>query len=331
MSRRVNNSPKNKNCVCIISQNTTGLKSDEKIQELCTTITNKNIFAACLRETWRTGASTLEHENCIIFNSGLGPNLVKSSHGEQGVGILLSSNAVTDWKSSGSIVHNDLGARIIAVRLLVNDNMKNEVGLFVISAYAAIRNANQKLWNNLIEKLEICISRKHNCDILVIGCDTNSSIGTSNKCSKYSSVRSIGPFSLKHCNRAGVYFNIYLEVNNLVAVTTYYKKNDYRTWTHPRSKLPHQIDDIISQKNDFCGFIDGGATTPLIYSDHKAVMCKLRVSAHLKKRSMPRQKLAKLNHDYLNSQDSKTLFCQSILNELPTNRETNYKYDEHMQ
>ena len=159
MSRRVNNSPKNKNCVCIISQNTRGLKSDEKIQELCTTITNRNIFAACLRETWRTGASTLEHENCIIFNSGLDPNLVKSSHGEQGVGILLSSNAVTDWKSSGSIVHNDLGARITAVHLLVNDNMKNEVGLFLISAHAAIRNANQKLWDNLIEKLEICISR----------------------------------------------------------------------------------------------------------------------------------------------------------------------------
>ena len=138
-------------------------------------------------------------------------------------------------------------------------------------------------------------------------------------------MRSIGPFSLTHCNRAGVYFNIYLEVNNLVAVTTYYKKNDYRTWTYPRSKLPHQIDDIISQKNDFCRFIDAGATTPLIYSDHKAVMFKLRISAHLKKRSTPRRKLAKLNHNYLNSLDSKTLFCQSILNELPINHEANYK------
>ena len=71
--------------------------------------------------------------------------LVKSRRGEQGVGILLSKNAVTAWKSAGSIVHNDLGARIIAVRLLVNDNMKNEVGLFLIAAYAPIVNANQKL------------------------------------------------------------------------------------------------------------------------------------------------------------------------------------------
>ena len=58
------------------------------------------------------------------------------------------------------------------------------------------------------------------------------------------------------------------------------------------------------------------------------VICKLRISAHLKRRSTPRQKLAKLNHDYLSSQAAKTLFCKSILNKLPINQETNCKYDE---
>ena len=197
----------------------------------------------------------------------------------------------------------------------------------MISAYAPVGNVNQKLLDNFIEKLEICITRKQPSDVLVIVCDTNSSIGTSNKHTNYGSVRSIGPFGLTHRNRAGVHFNIYLEVNNLVAVTTYYKKNNYATLTHLRSKLPHQIDHIITQKNDFCRFIAAGAATPLIYSDHKVVMCKLRISAHLKKRSTPRQKLVKLNYNYLNSQDSKTLFYQS-LNELPINHETNYKYDE---
>ena len=141
--------------------------------------------------------------------------MVKSRRGEQGVGILLSKNAVTAWKPAGYIVHNDLGARIIAVCLLVNDNMKNEVGLFLIVAYAPIGNANQKLWDNFIEKLEIGISRKHPSDILVIGCDTNSSIGTSNKRSNHSSMRSIGPFGLIHRNRDGVRFSTYLEVNDL--------------------------------------------------------------------------------------------------------------------
>ena len=141
---------------------------------------------------------------------------------------------------------------------------------------------------------------KNTDDILVIGCDTNSSIGASYKRSNYGSKRSMGPFGLTHRTRVGVRCNTYLEVNNLVAVTAYYKKNNYTTSNHPRSKLPHQINHIVTQKNDFCRFIDAGATTPLICSDHKVVMYKLRISAHLKKRSMPRPKLAKLNHGYLN-------------------------------
>ena len=278
----------------------------------------------CLQETWRTGVSTFELENCVIFNSGLDPNQVKSRRGEQGVAILLSKNAVTSWRSAGSIVHSDLGARIVAVRLIVKDSNSNNVGLFLISAYAPIGNADQNLWDSFIEKLEICISRKLPNDILVIGCDTNSSVGSSNHRYNYGTMRSVGPFSLPHRNRAGIRFNTYLEVNNLVAITTYFKKNTYTTWTHPRSKLPHQIDHIITQKNDFCRFIDTGAATPLIYNDHKAVMCKLRISAHLKKRPTPREKLAKLNHDYLKNEDSKTLFCTSVLNELPINHRANY-------
>jgi len=41
---------------------------------------------------------------------------VKSRRGEQGVGIALSKSAVAAWKSAGSYVVDDLGARVIAVR-----------------------------------------------------------------------------------------------------------------------------------------------------------------------------------------------------------------------
>ena len=102
--------------------------------------------------------------------------------------------------------------------------MKNEVELFLIFSYAPIGNANQKLWDTFIEKLQICISRKHPNDIIVIGCDNKSSIGISHKRSNHVSKRSIGPFGLIHRNRASACFNTYLEVNNLVVVTTYYKK-----------------------------------------------------------------------------------------------------------
>ena len=99
--------------------------------------------------------------------------MIKSRRGEKGVGILLSENDVTAWRSVGSIVHNDIGSRIIAVRLLVNDNMKNEVGLFLISAYGPIEDADQKLWDSFIGKFETCISRKHPSDIVVIDVTLN--------------------------------------------------------------------------------------------------------------------------------------------------------------
>ena len=87
-----------------------------------------------------------------------------------------------------------------------------------------------------------------NLKLVLVEKITNSSVGISNKCSHYGTMRSIGPFGLTHRNGAGVCFSTYLELNNLVATTTFYKKNVYTTWTHPRSKLRHQIDHIITQK-----------------------------------------------------------------------------------
>ena len=49
MSRRANNSP-NQKCVCIISQNSRALESDEKIQELCTTVESTNILQLAFKE-----------------------------------------------------------------------------------------------------------------------------------------------------------------------------------------------------------------------------------------------------------------------------------------
>ena len=88
---------------------------------------------------------------------------------EQTLRILLSEYTVTAWRSTQFIVYNDIRARIIAVHLLVKDNLNNEVGNFLISLYALIRNLDQKLWDSFIEKLKIFKSRKYPIAILVIG------------------------------------------------------------------------------------------------------------------------------------------------------------------
>ena len=61
----------------------------------------------------------------------------------------------------------------------------------------------------------------------------------------------VGPHGNHHVNNAGLRFRTFLEVNSYTALTTYFKKKSYSTWTHPRSKKPHQIDHFLSDKIQF--------------------------------------------------------------------------------
>ena len=306
----------------IVSQNARGLKTDDRVQDLLSTLERRKIFAACIQETWRTGRTTLELKQSRLFLAGLEPNQVRSRRGEQGVGIALSQNAVAAWKAAGSILHDDLGARILAVRLLVRDDRKKEVGIFLVSAYAPIGCADQSHWDDFMEKPDNCIARKLKDDIFVIGADTNSSLGIANNQNNQDASNqknSLGNFGLPHVNNAGLRFNSYLETNSMVALTTCYQKRSYGTWIHPRSKLPHQIDHFITSKSEFCRFTDAGVTEPIMDSDHRAVMCKLRISARLKKRSTPREKLSKLDSSALSKTDVRDAFCKEVLHNYNNN------------
>jgi len=93
---------------------------------------------------------------------------VKSRRGEQGVGIILSPTATVAWRSAGSVLHNTFGGRVIAVRLLVKDDRQQEIGLYLVSAYAPVGVADQNYWDEFIEKVDLCVSKKLPGDILVI-------------------------------------------------------------------------------------------------------------------------------------------------------------------
>ena len=120
------------------------------------------------------------------------------------------------------------------------------------------------------------MSRKRNSDVLIIGCDCNSSLGTSKWDSEAMFKNSIGKFSLTHRNLSGVRFMTFVETRNLLTLSTYNRKKSYATWTNPRSKLPHKIDHVLKR------FTDCGVITPLVDSDHNAVMCKIRLIAYFK-------------------------------------------------
>ena len=52
-----------------------------------------------------------------------------------------------------------------------------DVGLFLISAYAPVNKAPENEWEGYFDKLITCLRRKRNKDIIVIGTDCNSSMG----------------------------------------------------------------------------------------------------------------------------------------------------------
>ena len=295
----------------IVSQNLLGLKSEARLEEFFFSFKSRGLLAACVQETWRTGTDTLENGGCLLFLSGL--KEMKSNRGEQGVGIALGEHGVAAWKEAGSVLHNDFGGRIIAIRLQLRDARGKLVCIFLVSAYCPIGSSDPEKWEEFLAQLDSCVARKVRGDVLLIGIDSNSSIGTMQR-GENPTMTAVGPHGCKHLNPAGERFRTYLEVNSLTAATTYFKKNVYGTWTHPRSKRLHQIDHFITSKSDFCRLTDAGCSKPLVDSDHLAIMCKLKIKAKLKKRNpAPRQKLLKLDVTVLNDKSKSAEFCNKVM------------------
>ena len=309
----------------IISQNVRGLKSNEKVQELFELIQNKDLFAVCVQETWRKGHVILEQNGCLLLTNGIDESSPTSRRGQQGVGIALSQTAVKAWKDAGSTLYKDLGPRIIAIRLSVKDPRNKELGLFLVSAYAPVGVADKNLWDDFLNKLEVCIKRKSAKDILLIGCDTNSSMGIQNCRNVANEKNSVGKLGLPHKNNAGFRFQTFLEV--IIAATTYFRKKKYATWSHPRSKLPHQIDHFITEKHDFFRIVNAGVTQPLLYSDHKAIKCCLRIVALFRKRKTSRMKMNRLDSNALTNRETSKAFNASVYESYNIKKE-HYQYQD---
>ena len=79
-------------------------------------------------------------------------------------------------------------------------------------------------------------------DTILAGMDGNSSMGTNDK-------NVSGTFGIPHTNDAGRRMQYFLSIRGLTTATTFFQKKTHGTWIHPRSKLPHQLDHIITNKS----------------------------------------------------------------------------------
>ena len=255
--------------VQLLSQNVRCF-TDDKETELLERMRARDIFAACLQETWKTSRS--------LWSSADG--YVTISHGRdtdgrgQGTAIVLSPAARKAWKRVGEPIYR-FGTRIVAVRLQLVDHRKRTRHLYLASAYAPHSGLPLTERDLYLDHLQECLSACPTGDILIIGSDLNASLGV--QTDDQDSV--LGRFGLPRVNDAGLALNGVLSMNNLCAPTTFFQKHKsrYSTWANPRSGLPHQIDHFFMKRRDLVRVTKAATYTCGVHSDHRALFTRINM------------------------------------------------------
>ena len=183
-----------RNMRSIFSQNCLGLKTATRRTELIAMLRRRGAFAACLQETWRQGTEELQEDGWLFV--GTAP---PSQHGRgsQGVAIMLSPPAAAALDTA----HTDLGARVVAVRLLD----ARDRGILLISGYAPVSTAPDEDWDAYYDSLACAIARGRPGGLVIVGTDANASIGRGSLSGCDDGVRAgaVGPHGLEHINASG--------------------------------------------------------------------------------------------------------------------------------
>ena len=121
-----------KTFVNIISQNVRGF-SHEKEEEFVDCMGKRNVWAACLQETWRTEQNSWENNGYTFLHNGL--DVKPCARGAQGVAIVLGPEAKIAWEQAGC-QRLYFGTRIVATRLKLVDATNRSLDIFLVSSYA---------------------------------------------------------------------------------------------------------------------------------------------------------------------------------------------------
>ena len=262
----------------IWTQNVQGLVREDKLFELFHAVKDRNAYAVCIQETWRegNGCEQLQQGDQVgIFAAGK----VKTGkgRGRRGVGIILSkaaNEALGRATLKGKAIHDDLGDRVLAVRLIMENERGEEQGIFLVSAYAPNGDSlsSQEDWGAFYSSLGACLDRQKKGDMLILGVDANASMGLDRKvCGSHGNPRA---------RPAGVKFAEYLRQRQLASTAGFFRgKKSYDTWHLPGSnrraaEAGYQIDHIITEQQDVKCVTNCAIKSQLVDSDHRPLCCR---------------------------------------------------------
>ena len=244
----------------------------------------------------------MESEGYTLICSGL-PTEKQSRRGSHGVTISLSSQAMTVLGQSGKEIAQ-ISDRLIAIQIMITEHQKLENGLILISAYASIGVYSDEAWTSFFYDNDAALKLCKMNDTVLYGMDRNLRMGK-NIGNFY------GPFGIPHTNDTGRRMHSFLSIKGLATATTFFQKKSHGTWIHPRSKFPHQLYHIITNRDKLCIVTDAGVTENMVDSDHRALKCKFRIQLKLAKRP-PSPPLRNLNFAKIQSQETTTELCEKV-------------------
>jgi len=315
--------------VYLRQQNCQGLKTDAQLRELAFSFNASRAFCCSLQETWRTGQEffTIDGVNFILS----GPK-VQIGRGTKGIGFALSNEAFKLWEQSGSVKFSSADERTMGIRIQTKDSRGRAVGLFLVCCYAPVGTAPDSEWDQFLSGWDLVRKSAKAGDIVVTGGDFNSSLGTNAQCdaaaldSMMTRSRAVdtsggvGPFGNTHCNEAGRRLHSHISSEGIVACSTYFTKKQYSTWTHPCSRLGHQIDHFFIDKSHFRRVRDCGYCSQLVGSDHGGLGLRLQFERRMEKR-VTRPAISTVDHNSLAGTLEETVelrakFCAEVTKQM---------------
>ena len=277
----------------------------------------RHVFAACLQETWRAGfAADLYTESGYTLIEW-GPPL-QNGRGSRGVGLVLSRAATAAWQKAGGQHWKDDDARVLAIRMEVQD-VRTRKGLcvFLVSGYAPDSSKPAAEIDAYYDALSRVLAHRHRGDVLVVGTDANASVGRGSLAGGAADHgNAVGPHGLAHMNAAGFRLRTFMETRELESLASYFRKRWYGTWLNPFSKREHQLDHFIVEQSEHRRFTDAGACSgQLIGSDHRGVLCRLRIATALERRrdAGSRSKLMRLDFSELREPRAQACFARAVV------------------
>ena len=146
----------------LYSQNCRGMKSRDRELEFWDEFRTRNVFAACLQETWRADIGVTEERGYgkLVWSS---PDEQKG-RGSAGVAIALILSAADAWDRGRCQVFHAGAGRVVGVCLLMTDKADRQVLFFLISAYALVGTDSQEKWDLFFDSLDEVVGKSRFID-----------------------------------------------------------------------------------------------------------------------------------------------------------------------